>query len=70
MIFIIQVKLEEMKGLLHKKKTEISSLMEKTSEVRRMQDELQENLSVVCVITFINEHPVLFGFNLIFSVVS
>ncbi|CAA6656146.1 unnamed protein product [Spirodela intermedia] len=40
------VKLEEMKDLLHKKKSEISSLMQKTSEVRRMQDELQENLSV------------------------
>ena len=49
MIFIVQDKLEELKSLLQNKKNEISSLMEKTSEVRRMQDELQESLSVVCL---------------------
>ncbi|XP_078448137.1 structural maintenance of chromosomes protein 6A-like isoform X2 [Wolffia australiana] len=39
-------KQEELNRLLQTKKMEISSLMEKTSEVRKMQDELQEKLSV------------------------
>lgn len=39
-------KVEELKGLLVDKKAHIASLMEKTSEVRRMKDELQQNLSL------------------------
>ena len=49
MIFIVHDKLEELKSLLQNKKNEISSLMEKPSEVHRMQDELQESLSMVCL---------------------
>ena len=43
----MQVKAEELKGLLLNKKAHIRSLMEKTSEVRRMKDELQQNLTLV-----------------------
>ncbi|KAK1326454.1 hypothetical protein QJS10_CPA01g02770 [Acorus calamus] len=41
-----QVKVDELKKLLSDKKTQIASLMEKTSEVRRMKEELQQNLSL------------------------
>ncbi|XP_020260784.1 structural maintenance of chromosomes protein 6B-like [Asparagus officinalis] len=40
------VKVGDLKGVLLSKKTHIKSLMEKTSEVRRMKDDLQQNLSV------------------------
>ncbi|OAY78563.1 Structural maintenance of chromosomes protein 6B [Ananas comosus] len=39
-------KLEELKGQLIDKKAHVTSLMQKTSEVRRMQDELQNKLSL------------------------
>ncbi|KAF9602404.1 hypothetical protein IFM89_027533 [Coptis chinensis] len=37
---------EELKGRLLKKKAQISSMMEKTSEVRRLKEELHQNLSM------------------------
>lgn len=40
-----KARLEELKTTLHAKKTEISLLIEKTSEVRKMKDELQQKLS-------------------------
>nr|CAD1840132.1 unnamed protein product [Ananas comosus var. bracteatus] len=39
-------KVEELKGQLIDKKAHVTSLMQKTSEVRRMQDELQNKLSL------------------------
>ncbi|RWR86686.1 structural maintenance of chromosomes protein 6B-like protein isoform X1 [Cinnamomum micranthum f. kanehirae] len=40
------VKVNELKDCLHDKKIQIASMMEKTSEVRRMKDELQHDLSL------------------------
>lgn len=48
----LQVKVDELKGLFLSKKAHIKSLMEKTSEVRRMKDELQQNLSLVHTCTY------------------
>ncbi|KAI8564575.1 hypothetical protein RHMOL_Rhmol03G0191100 [Rhododendron molle] len=39
-------KIEELRGHLTKKKAQIASMMERTSEVRRMKDELQQSLSL------------------------
>ncbi|KAF5191059.1 Structural maintenance of chromosomes protein, partial [Thalictrum thalictroides] len=41
-----QGRVEELKGHLTKKKAQISSMMERTSEVRKQKDELQQNLSM------------------------
>lgn len=38
---------EELREHISKKKAQIASMMEKTSEVRRMKDELQQTLSLV-----------------------
>lgn len=48
-MFASQVKVNELKDCLHDKKIQIASMMEKTSEVRRMKDELQHDLSLVCL---------------------
>lgn len=45
--FIWQVKVEEMNDHLTKKKAQIAVMMERTSEVRRLKDELQQSLSLV-----------------------
>jgi hypothetical protein len=38
---------EELREHISKKKAQIASMMEKTSEVRRMKEELQQTLSLV-----------------------
>lgn len=40
--------MEELNDQLAKKKAQIAHLMEKTSEVRRMTEELKQSLSSVC----------------------
>ena len=40
--------MEELRDHLTKKKAQIECMMEKTSAVRRMKDELQQSLALVC----------------------
>jgi cell shape-determining protein MreC len=46
-ILFSQNVVEELRERISKKKAQIASMMEKTSEVRRMKDELQQTLSLV-----------------------
>ena len=39
--------MEELRECLTKKKTQIACMMEKTTEVRRMKEDLQQRLSLV-----------------------
>lgn len=46
-ILFSQNVMEELRERISKKKAQIACMMEKTSEVRRMKDELQQTLSLV-----------------------
>lgn len=43
----LQHKMEELNNQLTEKKNQISNMMERTSEVRRMKDDLNQSLSMV-----------------------